>query len=377
MLKTMKYRLRPTKKQAHLLERQLEECRTLYNHFLEARKRAWEERRTSLTYHKQAVTLPALKHYCPELSNVHAQVLQNVAVRIDLACKGFFRRGKAGDTPGYPRVRGAGRYDSMTFPQYGNGCQMTGGVLKLSKVGAVRVVAHRPLEGLPKPWTIRRASRRKWYVTIACEFAAQPLPPTGDAGGIDVGLLRFATLATAESTPCPTFLRTDEKDVQRTQRQVSAATRGTPARRKRRAIVRRVYERIANRRTNFGPQESRRLVHRFGIIAVEDLSVNQMVHNHCLAKSIQDAAWSQCATLLSYKAAWAGRAFVAVNPAYTSQDCAGCGHRHKKTLAERVHQCVCCGLTRDRDHNAALNILRLGLQSLGRVPRSSGLQAGE
>ncbi len=377
MLKTMKYRLRPTKKPAHLLESQIEECRTLYNHFLEARKRAWEERQESLTYHQQAVTLPALKQRCPALAHVHSQVLQHVAVRVDRAFQAFFRRCKAKETPGFPRWRGPGRYDSFTFPQYGNGCQMAHGLLKLSKVGAVRVVHHRPLEGLPKTCTIRRSSLRKWYVTIVCEFDPQALPATGEAVGIDVGLLNFATLSTGESTPCPKFLRRDEKDLKRTQRQLSAATRGTPERRTRRAIVRRVHERIANRRTNFAHQESRRLVNRFGVLAVEDWAVHRMVHNHSLAKSIQDAAWSQFATFLAYKAVWAGRRCVAVTPAYTSQDCSRCGHRQKKTLAERVHACACCGLTLDRDHNAACNILRLGLQSLGRVPRSSGLQAGE
>ena len=374
----MKYRLKPTKAQVTQLDSQLEECRCLYNHFLAERRDAWEERHESLTYHKQAITLPGLKAGCADLSLVHSQVLQNVAVRIDLAFKAFFRRCKAGeDEPGYPRFRGYGRYDSMTFPQYGNGCQMTEGLLKVSKIGALRVVQHRPLEGTPKTCTIRRSSTGKWYVTIACEVEAQPLPATDEAVGIDVGLLSFATLSTGESTPCPKFLRTDEKDLKRTQRKLSAATQGTPERRRCRKIVGRVHERISNRRTNFAHQESRRVVNRFDVIAVEDLSVNQMVHNHCLAKSIQDAAWSQFATFLSYKAACAGRAFVAVNPAYTSQDCSGCGHRQKKTLAERMHACICCGLTLDRDHNAALNIKRLGLQSLGLVPRSSGIHTGE
>ncbi len=362
----MEYRLKPTKKQAHLLQSQLEECRCLYNHFLAERQRGWEERQESLTYDGQKATLPQLKAYCPELSTVHSHVLQDVAMRIDLAFKAYFRRGKARDgKPGYPRFRGHGRYDSMTFPQYGNGCKLVDGVPKLSKVGALRVVQHRPLEGTPKTCTIRRSSTGKWYVTIICDVEAHPLPVTGETVGIDVGLISFATLSTGESTACPKFLRTDEKDLKRTQRKLSAATRGTPERRKRRKVVARVYERISNRRTNFTHQESRRLVNRFDVIAVEDLSVHWMVHNHCLAKSIHEAAWSQFATFLSYKAAWAGRAFVAVNPAYTSQDCSGCGHRQKKTLAERVHRCVCCGLTLDRDHNAAFNIKRRGLQSLG------------
>ena len=373
----MKYRLKPTKAQATQLDAQLEECRQLYNHFLADRKEAWEEHQESLSYHAQATTLPALKAYCADLSLVHSQVLQNVAIRIDLAFKAFFRRCKAGEEPGYPRFRGYGRYDSMTFPQYGNGCQLTDGVLKLSKVGAIRVAQHRPLEGTPKTCTVRRSSTGKWYATIACEVEAYPLPLTGEAVGIDVGLLSFATLSTGESTPCPKFLRTDEKDLKRTQRKLSAAERGTSERAKRRKIVSRVHERIANRRSNFTHQESRRIVNRFDVIAVEDLSVNLMVHNHCLAKSIHDAAWSQFTANLTYKAAYAGKRVIAVNPAYTSQDCSQCGHREKKALSQRLHQCACCGLTLDRDHNAALNILSLGLQALGRVPRSSGIQAGE
>ena len=102
----------------------------------------------------------------------------------------------------------------------------------------------------------------------------------------------------------------------------------------------------------------------FDLIAVEDLSVNRMVHNHCLAKSIHDAAWSQFADRLSYKAAWAGRRYVAVNPAYTSQDCSQCGHRQTLALSDRIYTCPCCGIVLDRDYNASLNILRLGQQSL-------------
>jgi putative transposase len=377
MLKTTKYRLRPTKNQRDILAAQLEECRGLYNHFLEQRKRRWEEEQYSLTYHAQAITLPQLKERCPELSLIHSQVLQNVAVRVDLAFKAFFRRVKAGEDPGYPRFRSSGRYDSMTFPQYGNGCQLVDGMLKISKVGTVRVIQHRDLEGTPKTCTIRRASTGKWYGTITCEVEAQPLPATGEDVGIDVGLLSFATLSTGQSTACPKFLRTDEKDLKRTQRKLASAEKGTTAQAKRRKIVARVHERIANRRSNFAHQESRRLVNRFDMIAIEDLSVNRLVHNHCLAKSIHDAAWSQFATFLAYKAAWAGRTFVAVNPAYTSQDCSGCGHRQQKTLAERVHKCACCGLTLDRDHNAALNILSLGLQALGLSLKAPAFTPGE
>ena len=126
-----------------------------------------------------------------------------------------------------------------------------------------------------------------------------------------------------------------------------------------------MHERIAWRRGDCSHQQSRRIVNAFDLIAVEDLSVNHMVHNRCLAKSIHDAAWSQFTTLLAYKAAWAGRKYVAVNPAYTSQDCSRCGHRQTLALSDRMYTCPCCGLGLDRDLNAARNILRLGKEVVG------------
>ena len=139
----------------------------------------------------------------------------------------------------------------------------------------------------------------------------------------------------------------------------------------------RVHERIRWRRSDFTHQHSRRIVNTFDLIAVEDLSINRMTHNHCLAKSIHDAAWNQFASLLAYKAAWAGRKVVAVNPAYTRQDCSRCGHRQPLSLSDRTYTCPCCGVVLDRDLNASLNILGVGLHTVGLAPRSSRMYAGE
>lgn len=363
MLKTFKYRIYPTKKQIREMEQWLEECRWLFNHFLAERKESWEQEQKNSNYHTQATSLPILKKQRPSLANVHSQVLQNVAVRIDLAFKAFFRRVKAGEKPGYPRFRGKGRYDSFAFPQ--SGFNLNGNVLRLSKIGNVKVVLHRPVEGGIKTCAIKRSSTGKWYVMFSCEWEPTALPENNQAVGIDVGLHSFATLSTGEHIENPKFFRQEEKALAKAQRKLSKAEKGTPERKNRRKVVARVHERIAWRRGNFTHQHSRKIVNRFGIIAVEDLNVNRMVHNHCLAKSISDVAWSGFFQLLSYKAEWASREFVAVNPAYTSQDCSNCGHRQKMPLSERTYICPCCGTVLDRDYNAALNILRLGTQSLG------------
>jgi putative transposase len=367
MRKMFKYRLYPNKQQLRLLGQQFEECGWLYNDLLAARRDAWEQRQESLRLYDQQATLPGLKAARPSLADVQSQVLQNVAVRIDLAFQAFFRRVRAGEKPGYPRFRGTGRYDSITYPQVPVGCKLDAEArrLQLHGVGLVKLILHRPLEGTPKTATISRSSTGKWYVCFSCERAEpSSLLPTGQEIGIDVGLKTFATLSDGQEIANPRFFRREEHALAKVQRRLSGEEKGTPERARRRRVVARVHERIAWRRGDFTHQHSRRLVEACDLIAVEDLSVNRMTHNHCLAKSIHDAAWSQFAALLAYKAAWAGRTFVAVNPAYTSQDCSQCGHRQTLSLADRTYSCPCCGIILDRDYNASLNILRLGQQSL-------------
>ncbi len=367
MRKTFKYRLYPNKQQRRLLDHQFEECRWLYNHLLAERRDAWEQRQEARRLYDQQATLPALKAERPTLAGVHSQVLQNVAVRLDLAFQAFFRRVKAGETPGYPRFRGKNRYDSITFPQVPVGCRLDAETkrLRIANVGLVKVIVHRTLEGTPKTAIISRRSTGKWYVCFSCECAEPaPLPTTGQQVGIDVGLKTFAMLSDGQEIANPRFFRLEEKALAHVQRRLSKEEKGSPERARRRRVVARVHERTAWRRGDFSHQHSRRIVNTCDLIVVEDLSVNRMTHNHCLAKSISDAAWSQFMSLLSYKAAWAGRKYVAVNPAYTSQDCSQCGHRQKLSLSDRTYNCPCCGLVLDRDLNASLNILRLGQQSL-------------
>jgi len=365
MQKTFQYRLYPNKKQVHKLNETLDECRWLYNHLLENRKTAYEQEGKSLSLYEQQETFGVLKAERTSLKTVHSQVLQNVAVRIDLAFKAFFRcLREHAEKPGFPRFRGKNRYDSFTFPQSGFSMTHDDRVC-LSKIGSIKMVSHRPVRGTIKTCTIHRSSTGKWYVSFSCECDPERLPEVLSQVGIDVGLKAFASLSTGEEIANPRFFRQEEKALARVQRKHSKLAKGTAERRKHRKVVARVHERIAFRRENFTHQQSRSIVKRFGVIAVEDLSVHRMVHNHCLAKSIADASWSAFFGQLSRKAEEAGRAFVKVNPAYTSQTCSVCGHRQKMPLSERVFDCSCCRVLIDRDHNASLNILRIGRYSLG------------
>ena len=185
----------------------------------------------------------------------------------------------------------------------------------------------------------------------------------------------FAALSDGTFIENPRFYRTDEKALAKASRKQAKTKKRSRKRRKANKVLARIHERIRNRRHNFCHQNARRLVNRFGLIAVEKLNVKNMLGNRCLAKSISDAAWSQFRSVLVQKAESAvNREVVECNPAYTSQDCSGCGYRPdgkegrtKKKLSDRWHLCPMCGLSLDRDTNAAVTILALGRQCLAAV----------
>jgi len=370
MRKTFKYRLFPSRKQTKTLEQTIDGCRWLYNHFLEERINAWKTEKKSLSRYDQSNYLKNLKQEHPFLNDIHSQVLQDVSTRLDLAFRAFFRRVKSGDNPGFPRFRGEERYDSFTFPQVGFRLDE---FLHLSKIGKVKIKKHRDVEGTKKTCTIWRSPTGKWYTSIACDINRKPIEqPIEPAIGVDMGLESFATFSNGEQIKNPRFFREEEKTLVKVQRKLSAQEKTTKARLNARKVVACVHERIAWKRENFAHQESRKITNRFNTIAVEDLSINDMQKGnfHGINKSIGDAAWRMFLTFLGYKAADAGKRVVKINPAYTSQNCSRCGNRHKLELSDRVFHCPSCGLVLSRDHNAAINILSLGLQGLGVAPGS-------
>jgi putative transposase len=355
--------------------RALERCRWVYNETLATRKNAWEQEKKTLSLFDTHKLLTLWKKEHPELVGVHSQVLQNAQERVDLAFKAFFRRVKAGQKPGYPRFRGVGWYDSFTFKQFG--FELLDNGVRLSKIGAIKIVLHRPVEGQIKTLTIQRDAVGNWYACLACEIEPAPMPVSDLAIGIDFGLESFATLSNGDRIANPRFFRRDESALAQAQRKLSKAEKGTPERTMRRKVVTHIHQRIANRRRDFAHKQSRELVNRFGVLALENLKVKNMLQNHCLAKSISDAAWNQLVHYITYKAENAGRVVVLVDPRNTSKICSGCGTLVEKSLSDRVHKCLVCGLVMDRDHNAAINILGLGLQSLGYALEAPAFRRGE
>ena len=303
----------------------------------------------------------------PEYGEVHSQVLQDVVQRVDRAFQAFFRRVKNGETPGYPRFHGRNRYNSVTYPQFGNGAALDNGFLVLSKIGRIGVRWSRPLEGTPKTVTISREADG-WYVCFSCaEVATRPLAPTGQETGIDLGLESFATLADGTRIFNPGWYRKAERALKTAQRRVSRRKKGGNRRRKAVKLLAKAHLRVKRQRQDFHHKTALTLVRENDAIYHEDLPTANMVKNHHLAKSISDAGWSQFLRILAAKAAYAGRRVVAVPPAYTSQTCSGCGVVVSKGLSVRWHSCPDCGASLHRDHNAAKNIERLGQSLRGGV----------
>ena len=363
--KTFKYKLKPTPQPEQALAFVMRRCRELYNAALQERRDAWQNCGTSITVASQSAQLPEIKEVRPEYRDIHSQVLQDVLTRLDRAFQAFFRRVKAGEVPGYPRFQGSNRYNSFTYKQFGNGATLDNGFLVLSKIGRIGVRWSRPLEGTPKTVTISREADG-WYACISCtEVPTKPLPPTSQETGIDVGLKVFLITADGEIVENPRHYRKAEKQLATAHRRVSRRQKGSNRRKKAVALLKRKHQKVQRQRRTFQHKTALALLRQYEVIYLEDLQVRNLLRNPYLAKSISDAAWYQFRTILTFKAACAGKRVVTVPAQYTSQDCSGCGERVLKSLSVRTHVCPCCGLVLDRDENAALNILQLGRQRSG------------
>ncbi len=369
MLRTFKYRIYPNKTEEKNLLSTLEVCRWTYNTLLELRNNSWKNEKILITKFSCNKIITGWKRDLDKefLNIVYAQILQNVSDRVDKAYKSFFRRIKNGEKSGFPRFKSFGSYDSFTFPQGGfdlfndeNGRNF----LILSKIGNIKIIFHRKINGEIKNCTIRKTRSNKWYVTFSCEVNnVEKILKINRCVGIDCGLNNFLTLSNGQKINTQKFFRTGEENIKKLHHNISVSSKESFKRKEFQKRLSLACEKIANKRNDFAHKVSRSIVNQFDYIVFEDLNINKMLKNHRLAKSIQDVAWNQLIQFTQYKAESAGIWVKLVDPAYTSQTCSNCGVIKKKTLGERWHNCD-CGLSIDRDENAAINILRLGIQSL-------------
>jgi putative transposase len=388
--KTFQEKLKPTPTQERELEAIVWRCRTLYNTALEQRISLYRQRGVSTSRYQQEAELKDLRANLPDYAAIHSHVLQDVLARLDKTYQAFFRRLSKGEKPGFPRFHGKDRYHSFTYKEYGNGARLDNGYLVLSKIGRIAVRWSRPIEGTPKTVTISKETDGR-YVSFSCaDVPTQPLPETGRETGIDVGLKVFLVTADGKMVANPRHYRKAERELKQAQRRVSKRKKGSRRRKKAVQLLAKKHQHVRRQRTDFHHKTALALVHEYDVIYVEAIQPANLSrrpapkqdengnyeHNGAsqkagLNKSIQDAGWSHFLSLLAYKAAWAGKRVEAVHPAFTTQDCSGCGERIYKSLSVRTHICTNCGLILDRDENAARNIQWRG-QRLRGVPAMAG-----
>jgi putative transposase len=355
--KTFKYRLYPSKTQQRQLEQTIETCRRWYNNCLAERMTAWENERRSVSKYEQLAKVKEYRRENPYAGQLHSHILQVVVSDLDQAFQAFFRRVKTGVNPGYPRFKGRNRFDSFGLKEYGNGFKLNGRRLRLTGIGRLRVRWHRPIEGTIKTIRIRKQAG-EWYACFACEVEGQPLEPTDREIGIDVGVYHLLATSENEIVANPRWYREEQKKLRVIQRRVARCKLGGANRCKSVLALQRHHEYIANRRKDYLDKLVNYFVSHYDRIALEDLQIHGMVRSHLLSKSILDAGWGYLKQRLIDKAAEAGRRVLLVNPSYSSKTCYSCGSLFSElSLADRWVDCS-CGISMDRDVNAACNILK-------------------
>ncbi|MER5828228.1 RNA-guided endonuclease TnpB family protein, partial [Streptomyces mirabilis] len=356
------YRFCPTDAQAAELSRTFGCARKVYNLALAARTEAWA-RQERVNYHQTSAMLTAWKKtgepaYLNEVSSVP---LQQALRHLQTAFTHFFRRRAR-----YPRFKS--RKKSRRSAEYTSSAfRFRDGKLTLAKMTEpLDIVWSRPLpEGAsPSTVTVSQDTAGRWFVSLLCEDpSVKPLPARGNAVGVDVGLDHLLTLSTGEKIANPRHERRDRAALAKAQRNLARKARGDGAnRRKARLKVAKIYARIAGRRRDTLHKLTTRLVRENQTVVIEDLTVRNMVKNHRLARAISDAAWSEFRSMLEYKARWYGRELIAVDRWFpSSRLCSAC-NTLRDTMPLHVRTWTCdCGVTHDRDVNAAHNLLAAGL----------------
>jgi putative transposase len=366
--RSYQYRLYPNKAQTEALLRILEIHRQLYNAALQERREAWRKCRVSISYIDQANQIKELRTFDEDAAWLNYTSIQQTLRRLDKAFCAFFRRSRMGEKPGYPRFKNRKRFRSVEY-RFGDGAALRNGRLRVQNVGLVKIKLHRPIppDAKIKAAVITRRGDGKWYATFQLKLPnPSPDPHSGMAVGIDLGVNpSLVALSNGETIDAPRFLRRSETRLAKAQRITSRRCKGSQRWHKGNRQVAQLHRHIANQRRDQAHKLSRRLTDTFSFIAVENLNITGMIKNHCLAKSISDAGWSQLLQFLAYKAESAGSQVVAVDPYNTSQVCSACGRLVPKDLSVRWHDCSHCGLSLDRDVNAARNILNKALARTG------------
>lgn len=355
-----KFRLYPTKTQESRLDDALDSCRMLYNDFIFESRLAYKE-----GYKINFDELQRMIPYMIPKDKVYSKAAQMVLWQFYNNLKVLSSLSKKGKQIGKLRFKSKSRYNSINYNQSGFKL-LPDNTIKLSKIGKIKCVIHRKIQGKIKEVIVKKELTEDWYAIVVCENEIKSTCSLFRKKiiGIDVGINNFAYDSDGHAIKHPQILRNSEKKLKCAQRNLSRKIKGSSNRFKQKLRLAKIHQKIKYQRNDFLHKISRHYVDNYDTIFVEDLKIQNMVKNHHLAKSISDSSWNSFFEKLEYKAANAGILFRKIPASGTSQSCSGCGKTVKKSLAIRTHYCPYCGLVIDRDYNASLNIKQRGIDSL-------------
>lgn len=322
----------------------------------------------------QQASLTQLKKDRPWYKEIHSQVLQEVPKRVEIAFDKWLAGDSNGKKSGRPRFKAIGQYKTFTYPQFKQH-HFSGNKITLSKIGEVKVIVHRQIpEGLEiKTVSITKKSNG-YYVTLSLDDKTAPtIKPDFNPDnivGIDIGLIDFYVASDNTKIVAPKFLRKAERKLKSLQRKVSRKKKGSNRRKKDITKLGKQHKKVADTRKDFHFKTANNLLKTYDVVAVEKLNIKGMTKTW-LSKSVNDAGWGQFITILTNKAENAGLKVIAVNPNGTSQECSNCGHKVKKPLSQRMHNCPVCRISLCRDLNASINIKNRGAHGLKAQEMSS------
>lgn len=371
------FRCYPTPEQESHLNRTFGCVRFVWNQALRARTDAFRAgERMGYPATDKALTLLKQQPETVWLNEVSSVCLQQALRDLQVAFSNFFDKRAA-----YPNFKRKETRQSANYTANGFSFNAQTRTLKLAKIGAIKVKWSR--KAIPCPSSIRliRSASGKFFVSLVVESPPVALSKTGEAVGIDFGVSRLATLSNGERISNPKHGVKWQRRLAFYQKRMARCQKGSRRRAHIKQHVAKIHEKIGNSRSDTLHKLSTDLVTRFDVICVEDLNLRGMVKNHSLARSLHDASIGAAIRMIEEKAERYGKTMVKIDRWFpSSKTCSGCGHIVEKLpLSVRQWRCPECGVSHDRDANAAVNILAAGqaVSAHGGTVRRKSVKAGE